>query len=396
MYSNGPMNGEEGMGRSWRGRKGRYERFGLTLVANHACNLRCSYCYTGAKFNRPMSDEIADRAIERAVNSVRSGGELELGFFGGEPMLEAERIGRWIGRARERCRIAQVGPSLGLTTNGTLRGESAWKVMMDPDMDLAISCDGRPRSHDRHRVFPDGRGSSATVLETMSRLRIAGKAFRTVLVVRPDTARDLADNLAWLCESGVEMTDLSLDLWTAWGAGDLRDLQEGIRDSIRFWRSRCHEFGVNWFNEKLGRLVGAREFKTTSRCGFGAGEIAVAPSGRLYPCERLVGGDPGNSPMQLPRSALEGVDFLSIQPASGRAGAACSGCAIESECSTTCRCSNYVRTGDVSRPDGLLCFLDKTLFREMLAAFADGVSRCSEQPQTSIDREERHQQFQHA
>lgn len=370
----------------------KYQRFGLTLVVNHACNLRCSYCYTGAKFNRPMPDAVGDRAIERAITSVEAGGELELGFFGGEPMLEADRIERWIGRARERCRAAGRGLTFGLTTNGTLSGEIAWRVMTDPGMELAISCDGRPETHDRHRVFPDGRGSSTHVMETMRRLRIAGKPFRTVLVVRPDTVTGLPEHLSWLRDIGVEMVDLSLDLWTDWGAQDLENLRQAIRDSIRDWRGRCHGFGVNWFNEKLGRLAGARVSKETARCGFGAGEIAVAPSGRLYPCERLVGDDTANSPVRLPGTALEGSDFLSIRTFPGRSEAACSGCAIESECSTTCRCSNYVRTGDVSRPDGLLCFLDRTLFRETLAALADGLPRSSENPQTSEIHEERSQQ----
>ena len=62
-----------------------YDGFGLVLMVTHACNLRCSYCYTGDKFNRKMPPLVGQRAISRALASTRAGGTLELGFFGGEP-----------------------------------------------------------------------------------------------------------------------------------------------------------------------------------------------------------------------------------------------------------------------------------------------------------------------
>lgn len=64
-----------------------YDHFGLVLLVNHACNMRCTYCYTGEKFNWPMSLATGRKAILRALASVTRGGVLELGFFGGEPVL---------------------------------------------------------------------------------------------------------------------------------------------------------------------------------------------------------------------------------------------------------------------------------------------------------------------
>jgi uncharacterized protein len=78
----------------------RRQRFGLTLVVNHACNLRCAYCYTGAKFHSPMALDTGIKAIQRALNSLVPGGSLDLGFFGGEPLLEAARITKWMAYAQ--------------------------------------------------------------------------------------------------------------------------------------------------------------------------------------------------------------------------------------------------------------------------------------------------------
>ena len=58
-----------------------FDVFELTLMVNHACNLRCTYCYTGAKLHRPMSTQTACAAIDRAVSSLGIGGELQVVFL---------------------------------------------------------------------------------------------------------------------------------------------------------------------------------------------------------------------------------------------------------------------------------------------------------------------------
>ena len=80
-----------------------YQQFGLVLAVNHACNLRCTYCYTGAKFHKPMPASLARKAIDRAVASISSGGQLDLGFFGGEPLIEAKLILELLAICAARC-----------------------------------------------------------------------------------------------------------------------------------------------------------------------------------------------------------------------------------------------------------------------------------------------------
>src|SRR5258708_7035004 len=147
-----------------------FSRFGLVLMVNHACNLRCSYCYTGLKFSRAMPKEIALKSIERAVASLGPNGVLELGFFGGEPLIEAELILEIIAFAQQRCADAGMSLALNLTTNGTIDTSHGWQVMTGPDIDLAVSFDGLPETHDRHRRDAEGRGSSTQVLAMIQRL----------------------------------------------------------------------------------------------------------------------------------------------------------------------------------------------------------------------------------
>jgi len=159
-----------------------YQRFGLVLMVSHACNLRCQYCYAGAKVDRPMPPEVGRKAIDRATNSVESGGTLALGFFGGEPLLELERIVGFIDHARRATAARNIHLKLSLTTNGTIVDNAAWSLMTMPEMELAISHDGLAAVHDRYRRFADGHGSSRIVLATMHML-LAEHAFAVVGVI---------------------------------------------------------------------------------------------------------------------------------------------------------------------------------------------------------------------
>ena len=126
------------------------------------------------------------------------------------------------------------------------------------------------------------------------------------------------------------------------------------------------EHALNWFDEKAAELSGLPA--TGARCGFGDGELAVAPSGNLYPCERLIGADSPNHPLRLPGHALDGQpDFTPHAAAPGKQAVACRSCAVAGMCNAHCRCANFVRTGDLRRPDGLLCLLNQACLEEVAA-----------------------------
>lgn len=343
-----------------------HSRFGLTLIVNHACNLRCTYCYTGEKFRRPMPREVGVRAIMRAIRSLDPGGALDLAFFGGEPLIEAELILEMVDYAREAAAQAGVELALSMTTNGTFDSASAWSVMTLSEMRLAISHDGLPSVHDAFRTTTEEQPSSQRVLSTIDRLLEAGKEFRTVMVVQPNTVRYFPAGIKFLYERGVRQFDPSLNLWTLWTRADGERLREAIADAADFWIEHLPECSISWFDEKIARLTDV-SITETARCGFGVGEIAVTPAGNLYPCERLVGADAPTNAMRLPGSVFEGADFLGAENAVMQSPDECSPCSIKLQCGTKkCRCSNFVRTGDVNRPDGLLCLLDQSCHREVM------------------------------
>ena len=156
----------------------------------------------------------------------------------------------------------------------------------------------------------------------------------------------------------------TLDVWARWNREAITRLAKAIGQASRIWATRLPYMSVTWFDEKAAHVAGVA-IPECAACGFGSGEIAVAPSGNLYPCERLIGADEEGNPMRLAGHVLDGgKDFLEVAEAPERSAPACEHCELAPACNTTCQCSNYVRTGRVDRPDLLLCVAEKACFVE--------------------------------
>lgn len=341
-----------------------FPRFSLVLMVTHACNLRCSYCYVSQRLKGTMHEDTGRAAIDRAVASIQPGGTLELGFFGGEPLLQAALIHRLMAHGRSCADAAHVALSAGLTTNGTVVSSEAWQLLNRPDLTVAISFDGLPQIHDRYRRFADGHRTSWSVRATMRRIRAAGKDFRVVMVVRPDTVQRFPEGVMYLWNLGVRRVDPSLDLRAHWHPEDMDKLDEALHRCADVWAGRLPELSISWLDEKVARILDLIHTDTAA-CGSGSGEVAVAPSGHLYPCERLIGDDSHDNALRLPGKADDGGgDFLSLPKPECRACKACARNRITPHCNATCHCADEARSGSISKPHLLLCRLNRACFRE--------------------------------
>ena len=345
-----------------------YEAFELVLMLNHACNLRCTYCYTGSKYWRSMPARVAFRSVDRAIATLQARGTLQLGFFGGEPLLEAELLLRIADYARCRVRESEVKLEMSVTTNGTLIEGNAWRALTLPEMQVTFSHDGLPIVHNTYRRSAQrtraGRvtGNATQVIESIQLLSATGKDVSVSMVVRPDTVGRLPEGINWLRDHGVQHVDPTLDLWARWTEADTEALQASISRCADIWRDGLPGCGISWFDEKALKLTVSPTI-SSPRCAYGDGQVAVAPSGNLYPCERVIGADEHDNPARLPSHMFSSNTFGSTK-VGGTMAKECSSCAIQQQCNTFCRCSNFIRTGNPTQPDGLLCLLDKACFRE--------------------------------
>ena len=337
-----------------------YERFGLTLMVTQECNLACRYCYITTK-PEYMTLETGEKAIERAVNSVKKGGLLELGFFGGEPFLASDKIVSLIKYAKELTKEKSINLTVPITTNGTILNDEIWSIITKPFVYLSVSLDGRPETHNRNRYFPNKEGSFDIVIKNVKYLLERNLKFGVVTVVGPETVNNIQEEIEYLRTLGIGHIELSLDIWSSWDSQALEHLKKSISSCAEVWINGLPDYTLSWYDDKAAQLTDSGTKPIT--CGFGKGDITVTPSGRLYPCERLVEDDIPDNPMRLKGGVFEGDDFLFGDRTELRYTEECIECGIKDMCNTTCGCCNYVRSGKVGEPDQLLCLFNQwTLF----------------------------------
>lgn len=331
----------------------------LTLVLTHACNLGCDYCFAGRKFARTMSLETGRQALLLALEETRDG-RLDVAFFGGEPLLELDLLLALADEARALAAARGVTCGLSVTTNGTVLTEAAAEALAARAVHVALSIDGVPEAQDITRPYAGGRSSAAAVAQALDLALRRLDRVGVIAVVDPRTVRHLAAGVRSLVERGVTQLTLNPN-WTApWTELDREAWRAAYAEIARFWQERIRAgrpFVLSTIDPKIhSRLRGAE--RTRSCCGYGARELAVAPSGRVYGCGRRVGEDSPGS-VECLGSIRSGVDACARRalPTPGLdLPPECQACAFRDRCANDCGCTNLETSGDAAAPGGLLCW----------------------------------------
>ena len=151
----------------------------------------------------------------------------------------------------------------------------------------------------------------------------------------------------------------------------MEQLKNSISRCSRLWIEGLPEYTLNWFDDKAAQLTDSTVEPIL--CGFGKGDIAITPAGHLYPCERLIEDDSIDNPMRLQGDVFDRDDFMFGPCCDIRAPKECRSCAISDACNTTCGCCNYIRTGEMGRPDRLLCLFNQWCLSETEKMLGSGL-----------------------
>ncbi len=260
----------------------------VTLVLTHDCNLACDYCYTGEKFAKTMPDKVAWEALRMAFHQAHPEDLLNISFFGGEPLLEFGRMAR-LTRVAHRWAIRQGIPiEFQVTTNATILTPKIIDFFRHYPFRVAFSVDGLGADHDRHRAFVSGRPSSAVVwrnLETAAQ-RMGDASIH--IVVNPDTLDGIQATVDKLAQIGYRDITLLPNMDTLWSTERrqrAREVYLGLVDTMQ-----AHEGAERPLMISPIYDMGLSQPRLKA-CGFGSDDLAVSPTGALYPCARLVGTD---------------------------------------------------------------------------------------------------------
>lgn len=335
-----------------------------TLFLTQRCNLSCDYCYVGKTPDR-MSLDVADQIINFAFQNTPLSEDIDIGFFGGEPLLEFPLLEELTRRIQAHQDFDPDRVKLSVVTNGTLVTAEILRYLQQNRIAVTISCDGPAEIHDRHRRFPDGQGSSKavergirTALSILERVPINA-------VYRPDTMEYLPEAIDYFSSLGVRQIYLNADYSAHWVEKDVRRIapvfQALANRYMDYYRASVPHF-ISLIDSKITVMLRGG-YQLLERCRMGTGEFAFAPSGHIFPCERLAAAKPQTHSIGSVNGTIR-IDPLCDHFASGpTVNAPCVSCGLQPYCVNWCGCSNYFMTGFYNRVSPFLCESEQVLIK---------------------------------
>jgi uncharacterized protein len=271
----------------------------LCLHVAHDCNMACRYCFGGqGQFSGPralMTDEIGKKALDFLIDNSGSRKNLEVDFFGGEPLLNWQTIKNIVKYGREIETMHGKHFRFTLTTNGLLLTDEVADFLNRHMDNVILSIDGRPEVNDRMRPLIGGQGSHARVLDNFKRFV---KQRDGLYYVRGTFTRhnlDFANDVRYLAEAGfrsisVEPVVAPEDEDYALRCQDLTAILTEYDHLADFWlEQRAHGKPFDFFHFKIDLDQGSCIFKRIAGCGAGTEYVAISPEGDIYPCHQFVG-----------------------------------------------------------------------------------------------------------
>ena len=329
----------------------------LCLHIAHTCNLNCSYCFASqGKYHGEravMSLEVGKRALDFLIENSGTRHNLEVDFFGGEPLMNFEVVKELVAYARSIEKEKGKNFRFTLTTNGILIDDDVIEFVNRECHNVVLSLDGRREIHDRFRVDYAGRGSFDRIVPKFKRLVDSrdGKGYYmrgTFTHANPDFLEDIKVMLDLgfkelsmepvVCAPGdpAELTDEDIVI--------VKDQYEKLAELML----KRHKEGdpFTFYHYMIDLKGGPCIYKRISGCGSGTEYMAVTPWGDLYPCHQFVGEDKyklGN--------IYEGVTNKCAQcefaECNVYAREACRDCWARLWCSGGCAANAYHATGSV-------------------------------------------------
>ena len=330
----------------------------LCLHIAHTCNLNCSYCFASqGKYHGEravMSYEVGKRALDFLIENSGTRRNLEVDFFGGEPLMNFQVVKDLVAYARSIEKEKGKNFRFTLTTNGVLVDDDVIQWANRECSNVVLSLDGRKEIHDRFRVDYAGNGSWEKIVPKFQKFVQArgGKDYYmrgTFTHANPDFLQDIQTMLdLGFNELSMEPVVCAADDPSALTEDDLPIVMEQYEKLADLMLQRDKEGRPFTFYHYMIDLTGGPcIYKRISGCGSGTEYMAVTPRGDLYPCHQFVGEERfclGN--------IWEGVTNREIQKefacCNVYAHPECRDCWARLYCSGGCAANAYHATGSVT------------------------------------------------
>ena len=341
----------------------------LCLHIAHDCNLACQYCFAeeGEYHGRKalMSFEVGKKALDFLIANSGNRRNLEVDFFGGEPLMNWQVVKDLVAYGREQEKLHDKNFRFTLTTNGVLLNDEIMEFCNKEMANVVLSIDGRKEVHDKMRPFRKGAGSYDLIVPKFQKFaesRHQDKYYvrGTFTHYNPDFSADVL-HLADLGfkQISVEPVVAEKEEPYAITEEDLPKLFEEY-DKLAAEMVRRHKEGddFNFFHFMIDLEGGPCVAKRLSGCGSGTEYLAVTPWGDFYPCHQFVGNE-----KFLLGNVDEGIKNTEIRDefkcCNVYAKEKCRKCFARFYCSGGCAANAYNFSGDICGAYDIGCELQK-------------------------------------
>ena len=338
-------------------RKKRFSIKALCLHVAHTCNLNCSYCFASqGKYHGEralMSLETGKRAIDFLIENSGYHKNLDIDFFGGEPLMNWDVCKELVKYGREQEKIHGKNIRFTLTTNGVLLNDEVTEFCNKEMHNVVLSLDGRKEVNDRFRVDMAGNGSYDRIVPNFQKFvekRGSKSYYMRGTFTHHNT--DFVNDIKHMLDLG--FTELSMEPVvtdpsspSALTEEDLPVLFEQYEELARLMVKRYNEGKpFTFYHYMLDLTCGPCIYKRVAGCGSGTESLAVTPWGDLYPCHQFVG-DPNYKMGDIYTgvTATETRDKFASCNAYSRPE--CNDCWAKLYCSGGCAANSYHATGDI-------------------------------------------------
>ena len=341
----------------------------LCLHIAHECNLRCAYCFAGqgnySETDRGfMSAEIGKKALDFLIENSGTRHNLEVDFFGGEPMLNFDVVKEIVAYGRSREVTAGKKFRFTLTTNGAfLSAENIEYINANFD-NVVLSLDGRKHVNDHMRKFPTGGDSSYERILPQIKALANARGHKNYYIRGTYTRHntDFAADVLHLADVGFK--NISVEPVVAPPSSDYSIREEDLPTLFAEYEKLAHKLlnreedgrGVFFFHFEMDITGGPCIAKRVTGCGAGSEYLAVTPSGKLYPCHQFVGDEKfliGDVFTGIRQNEMT-QDFASCHVFTKPE---CANCWAKFYCSGGCIATAHYANNSILKPDKISCDL---------------------------------------
>lgn len=341
----------------------------LCLHIAHDCNLACKYCFAeeGEYHGRRalMSFDVGKKALDFLVANSGNRVNLEVDFFGGEPLMNWQVVKELVNYGRSLEKPHNKKFRFTLTTNGILLNDEIMEFANKEMANIVLSIDGRKEINDLMRPHRGGQGSYDTIVPKFK--KVAESRNQTNYYVRGTFTRnnlDFAEDVKHLADLGFQQISVEPVVASSEESYALREedvpglLEEYDRLAVELLKRQKEGRGVNFFHFMIDLKGGPCVAKRLSGCGSGTEYLAVTPWGDFYPCHQFVGKEEflmGNVDEGIKRTDIRDE----FKTCNVYAKEKCRSCFAKFYCSGGCAANSYNFHGNINDAYDLGCELQR-------------------------------------